>query len=144
MTAPMFDDSAAGGSPSLPGEQLTSLLVEDTLLPVQFFGRFCGGRRYTGEERLMLGVLEDAVNVYCGYYGRQGRAGLREVREVERWFASTDLSYVFAFERICQVLDLDPGYIRRGLSWVRAQQRRQRPLVISESQLDTLRAAMGG
>ncbi len=144
MRAPMLDDSAAGGSPVLPGEQFTSLLVEDTLLPVQFFGRFCGGRRYTGEERLMLAVLEDAVNVYCGYYGNQsGRAGLREVREVECWFASTDLSYLFAFERICQVLDLDAGYIRRGLYRVRTRERRLRPLVISESQLETLRAAMG-
>ena len=89
----------------------------------------------------MLGILEDAANIYCGRQG--GHAGLREMREVERWFASTDMSYVFSFERICQSLDLDPNYIRLGLGRCRARQRRSRSLAIAAEQFDVLRAAIG-
>lgn len=137
-----FDDATASRGAAPVGDHVGQLFEHDTMLPVQFFGRFCGNGQPTGEERLMLALLEDAANVYCGRLG--GRAGLRELREVERWLASTDLSYVFSFERICQTLDLDPGYIRLGLRRSRARQRENRSLMIAAEQFEVLRAAIGG
>jgi hypothetical protein len=133
MSATTFDQPV--------GDQQGQLFEPDAMLPVQYFGRFQGNRPLTGEERLMLAILEDAANVYCGRQG--GGAGVRELREVERWFASTDLSHVFSFERICQALDLDPSYIRLGVRRSRARQRQKRSLVISAEQFEVLRAAIG-
>jgi hypothetical protein len=40
-------------------------------------------------------------------------------REILAWFASPDRTWLFSFERICEALELDPDYLRRGL-WRRA------------------------
>jgi len=62
----------------------------------------------------MLAVLEDAVHLY--QIGGRGDAGTRRIyAETELWFASTDTSWPFSFVRICQMLGLDPEYVRSGL-----------------------------
>jgi hypothetical protein len=43
--------------------------------------------------------------------------------EAERWIESTDRSWVYAFETICDHLGLDVDYVRRGL-----RDRRERAL----------------
>jgi hypothetical protein len=89
----------------------------------------------------MLGIFEDAVNIYCQRFS--GRVSLRRLREVERWFESRDDAYIFSFERICQVLNLDADYIRRGLKSLRAQSRPARPADIPIEQYEALRATSG-
>lgn len=63
----------------------------------------------------MLAVLEDAVDSYrkCAL-GRDPReqASFIEARE---WFWSSDRSWLFAFENICDVLEMDADYLRTGL-----------------------------
>ena len=93
----------------------------DTILPSQFFARWGAKEPRTGEHRLMLAVLEDAVNIYCN--PRNTRRGIRAVREIEQWFASTDTSYPFAFERVCQALGLNIDYVRRGVREARQRYR---------------------
>jgi hypothetical protein len=65
----------------------------------------------TGEQRLMLAVLCDAMHAYAAERSR----GRRPVRllELRHWFESTDRSYVFAFESVCDALGLDATYVRR-------------------------------
>jgi hypothetical protein len=74
------------------------------------------GKRCTmPEHRLMLAVMEDAVHVYqtaCGATHGQGRKLFRETAD---WFASDDTSSPFCFVTICQLLGLDPDYLRAGL-----------------------------
>lgn len=64
----------------------------------------------TGEHRLMLAVLCDAMQAYGG--GRFRRRA-RHLHELRAWFESDDCSYVFAFESVCDALGLDAAYIRR-------------------------------
>lgn len=104
-----------------------SLFEPDTLLPSQFFSHFRGcGSTIRGEKRLMLAVLEDAIDCY------QKHAFAREPRpqeffaEAEEWLFSSDNSWIFSYENICQTLDLSPDYIRRGL-----QEWRQRAVVLA-------------
>jgi len=64
-------------------------------------------RHHVGELRLMAAVLEDAVNIL------RKRPRSRAGREAREWLASRDASWPFAFERICDVLDLDADSVRR-------------------------------
>ena len=65
----------------------------------------------TGEQRLMLALLCDAMHAYAAERARWKRPG--RVRELRRWFESADRSYVFSFESVCDALGLEAGYIRR-------------------------------
>ena len=65
-------------------------------------------------KRLMLAVLERAVNDFQTYAAVPTGRGKRLFTEVDAWFrSSTDGP--FDFETICQATDLDPDFIRKGL-----------------------------
>ncbi len=65
----------------------------------------------TGEQRLLLALLSDAMQAYSAELARRRRP--HRIRELRRWFESTDRSYVFAFESVCDALGLDAAYVRR-------------------------------
>lgn len=90
--------------------------LSDVLLPSQFFTPLRGSHAFWhGEQRLLFAVLQDAVACWFRYHeGRSPRAR-RLFAETYDWFWSTDRGRLFAFERICELLDFDPDYIRRGL-----------------------------
>jgi hypothetical protein len=78
------------------------------LLPLHTVGARHG---HTGEQRLLLALLCDAMQAYAAELARQKRP--HRLRELKRWFESTDRSYVFSFESVCDALGLDVGYVRR-------------------------------
>ena len=88
---------------------------------------FFRSRPLQGERRLMLAVLGDAVDCY-----RRGR-GARDpetrllFNETRAWLESTDRTATFSFESICDALDIDADYLRRGLRQQRAPGRGGRP-----------------
>jgi hypothetical protein len=89
-------------------------LVPEIMVPAQFDDLRRSAVATRPEHRLMLAVLEDAVHLY--QIGGRGDARTRRLyAETERWFASTDTSWPFSFVVICQVLGLDPEYVRSGL-----------------------------
>ena len=74
----------------------------------------------SGEHRLMLAILEDAVSLHVKSWS-VGFVTRRDIREAREWLASGDRSLPFSFESICDVLGLDPSYIRRGIRAFRAR-----------------------
>jgi hypothetical protein len=78
------------------------------ILPLHTVGARHG---QTGEQRLILALLCDALQAYAGELARGKRP--HRLRELKRWFESTDRSYVFSFESVCDALGLDVGYVRR-------------------------------
>jgi hypothetical protein len=66
------------------------------------------------EKRLMLAVLEHAVDDLRTYAVVPTGRGRGIFQEVEAWFASSATG-PFDFEGICQATGLEPDYIRRGL-----------------------------
>ena len=88
------------------GEQVTDALGEVIIdLPPRR-----PWRHQVGELRLMAAVLEDAVNIL------RKRPRSRAGREAREWLASRDTTWPFAFERICEALDLDSSNIRREVA----------------------------
>jgi hypothetical protein len=68
-----------------------------------------------GEERLMLAVLEEAVQCFQEYVLPARPREQRLFQEAEEWFLNKDSDYIFSFEYICETLKFDPDYIRQGL-----------------------------
>jgi hypothetical protein len=74
----------------------------------------------SGEHRLVLAILEDAIALYVKSLS-EGAVAQHEARGARVWLKSRDRSSPFAFESICDLLGLDSDYIRRGLRTVCAR-----------------------
>lgn|SRR5262245_52854239 len=105
---------------SEPREKLFAGIEMDVILPVQFFSHAQRRTLWTGEQRLMAALLEDALTV-CSKPVRPEAAARKHLQlETMRWFRSDDRCWMFSFLRICESLDLDPIAIRRTVRCRRA------------------------
>lgn len=95
---------------------LPRLVEPEVLLPSQFYTRNRNLRVLEGERRLMLAILEDAVACFQKYAGATRPRSRRLFQEAEDWFMDPDGTWVFSFEAICNVLNIDAEYFRRNLS----------------------------
>ncbi len=96
-----------------------SELAPDQMLPVQFAELLQRASERTPELRLMAAVLEDAIRTFCRCAGSRGVRNQRLFRETAEWFDSSDASWPFGFENICDALGLEPDWIRGLLRrWV--------------------------
>ena len=107
----------AKGKRGLSGghDRLATLFEPDVLLPAQYFAAF---RRAGGLERerlLMLAVLEDAIDCYQKFAHARDPRGTQMFDEAREWVSSTDRGWLFSFENICDTLEINAGYVRRGL-----------------------------
>ena len=92
----------------------------DTILPVQFFATVKHrAPTKTGEYRLLVAVLHDAVSRFQKYALDDDP----DCAGAEQWIMSTDTAFEgtadvprFSFEFICGALEIDTDYLRGGLS----------------------------
>ena len=94
------------------------------ILPSQYYD-FSGGHRLTGEQRLMLALLADAINVYQqGALSRSTRKRMLYV-DSERWIMSDCCSrHAFSFETVCECLGINPVVLRRRMITWKHEMRR--------------------
>lgn len=99
-----------------------------TILPEQFYASPAHRHASCGEIALMRAVLEDAVDCFQKQSLKNGRRPQRLAREAEDWLFRDEHRWPFSFVNICEVLGIDPEYVRRGLKrW-----REERSLAPSE------------
>ena len=90
------------------------------MLPVQYLQK-SGGRLSEPQKRLMLAVLQTVIDDCQGSQSRQA-AGLpppidrNAYRDAQAYLASTDRTWPFTFENLCDALGLDAGAFRRRLT----------------------------
>jgi hypothetical protein len=113
---------------------LAGLFEPDVLLPAQFFAAF---RREGGLERerlLMLAVLEDAIDCYQKYSHSRDPRGRQMFDEAREWVTSSDRTWLFSFENICDTLEISAEYVRRGLrEWCDKSQSSRRARVVVDA-----------
>lgn len=63
----------------------------------------------------MLAVLEDAVDCYQKHAHSTELRGQQLFEEAVAWVESDDRSWLFSFENICDTLEINADYVRRGL-----------------------------
>jgi hypothetical protein len=96
-------------------EKLPGLFEPDTLLPIQYFEAMRRKHLLEGEKRLVLSVLEDAVECFMKCIDSSTNKGQRLFRDAEEWINLEDKKWVFSFDNVCEMLDINPEYLRRGL-----------------------------
>jgi len=102
--------------PTYPvSDTYTHLLQPDTLLPSQFFGVLKRKGAHQAERRLAVAVLQDAVDCYQKHLLARDRKARQLFIDAEQWIGSEDRSWPFSFENICDLLQINAAYLRRGL-----------------------------
>ena len=96
-------------------ERLPGLFEPDTLLPIQYFEAMRKKHLLEGEKRLILSVLEDAIDCFMKCIDAVTSKGQRLFREAEEWINHEDKKWVFSFDNVCEMLDINPEYMRKGL-----------------------------
>jgi len=107
--------------------QFRSFFEPDVLTSHNFFKVYRQKGHWGPEERLMFAVLTDAVECFQKYQGGQSRRARVLFAEAAEWIESRDSSWPFSFEQICQALNLNPGYLRTGLTRWRLSYGKGRP-----------------
>ena len=80
------------------------------------------------EKRLLFAILEDACDVCIKWCTAMSHREKRLFQDAYDWIQSDDRFYFGSFLKICEELDLEPDYIRRGVTntIVRLQTRQAR------------------
>jgi len=97
---------------SVPAEHMAGA---DLILPCQYFD-LSGGYGLSGEQRLMLALLTDAINVYQ----RGVLSGVTRMRRLyvdsEQWIlAEGGDGNALSFATVCEALGINPGLLRRRI-----------------------------
>jgi hypothetical protein len=108
-----------------------SLFQPDSLLPSQFFAALKQKTQAYGERRLMIAILEDAVECFQKHFWATAGRGRQLRAEAEKWILSDDSSWPFSFVNICEVLEIHPQFLRDGLITWKAQQLALRQATLS-------------
>lgn len=88
----------------------------DTALILQYWDGVCRRGYIEPERYLMLAVLKDALLDYTKNVATRNQ----RFRSARVWFFNEQSDRLFSFETICEVLNLNPSYIRRQLRAIEA------------------------
>ena len=87
------------------------MIEPDIILPSQFLRRTL----VTPETRLLLAVLEEALGTYQRLLVATDARSTALLADVEAWFASDDSARLCAFVAICNILEIEPTWVRSRL-----------------------------
>lgn len=119
-----------------------ALFEPDAVLAPQFFAtvrRQAPGK--TGEYRLVLAVLEDAIHCFQQYAFSSNDGHRQLFAEAAAWLMPardpqvSDGAPAFSFDYICDVLGLDATYLRRGLQRWHATQLAERRRTLDDERI---------
>jgi hypothetical protein len=121
---------------STASNNIGSLFQPDTLLAENFFNDRRGKTLVLPEQRLMLAILEDALQCFQDNCSAKNGKKKQLFENVQKWFFEPSSGWVFGFESICSVLGFEPDYLRKGLVRWREKEvikRRGAPLLKHEN-----------
>jgi hypothetical protein len=110
-------------------DPISTLFEPDTLASERYQSVF-QSRQISPEKRLILAILDDAVQSFVANMRPRSPKELREFAEAQMWIMEVNSGWIFSFDAICNQLGLDPDYLRGGLQKLKAEARngqRSRP-----------------
>lgn len=102
-------------SPTLVDEIAATVFQTDVLASHEYFDASRRKTHIEPEKNLMFAILEDAVRCYRACAFAKSGSTRRKYLDAERWLWKNDWQWMFSYRNICEVLALNPFYIRRGL-----------------------------
>ena len=96
-------------------ENTSRLFEGDVLAPQQYRDIFSRTRNLEPEQELMLAVLCDAIECIFKYCDEPVPIRARLFHDAQDWLFDQDEKEPFSFLNVCDGLNLDPSYVRRGV-----------------------------
>lgn len=105
-----------------PSDQIAGA---DLILPCQYYD-LSGGHHLTGEQRLMLALLTDAINVYQKGVLSPATRARRLYVDADRWITAERTDGGLAFSTVCEAVGINAALLRRRIIAWKHTVRRQR------------------
>jgi hypothetical protein len=84
--------------------------------PGRFYGGWSSNEDLLSIKRLMLAVLQDALECLAGRAANpRGLNTIRSAQDAAKWVADTNERDIFSFNSVCDVLGLDAAAVRKAL-----------------------------
>jgi hypothetical protein len=96
-------------------ERALSVFQPDILVEHQYQSTYRRRFHLDPERVLMLAVLQDAVVCFQDNVSTTCKRKQMMHRDAAAWIESTERSYLFSFENVCETLGYDAEYMRQGL-----------------------------
>jgi hypothetical protein len=91
------------------------LFESDVIAPEQFLEVFSRSRNLEPEQELMLAILTDAIECVLKYLNEPIPARAKLFGEAHDWLFDQDEREPFSFINVCEILNFDASYLRRGI-----------------------------
>src|SRR5260370_7478893 len=89
--------------------------LPEVLLPSQFF-ELVGARTFSSEQRLMLAVLADAINVLGDHRVSPNRCKRKSFNEASSWVFANGVISPLSYDHVSDALAVDAHALRSPLS----------------------------
>lgn len=97
-------------------KHLSKLNEIDAIHPTQYYLANRSMRLASGEKKLMLAILKDAIKCYRRNVTGKSVHSQKIFVETEEWFYDEDTNYLYSFLNICAWLGVDFKLIREKLT----------------------------
>lgn len=101
---------------TIVSDTFAHLLQPDTMLPSQYFATLKRKGNHEPERRLAIAVLQDAVDCYQKHLRARDRKARQLFIDADEWISSEDRTWPFSFDNVCDLLQINPEYLRQGLA----------------------------
>lgn len=96
-------------------ERIGSLFHTDTSAAPEYFESLSRRTSLDPSKKLMLAILEDALKCFLANVSARSGKNKKLFDEAEQWIMEEGSDEIFSFGNICEVLGLNPQYVRQGL-----------------------------
>ena len=112
-------------------ERLSDLFEPDILLPIQYFAALKRKRFSCGEHRLLVAIMQDAIECFQKHLHARDSKRRQLYIEAEAWVGAEEDDGTFSFDNVCDLLGLNPDYLRQGLlAWRDRERARHRARLV--------------
>ncbi|HYB98488.1 MAG TPA: hypothetical protein VEC57_05070 [Candidatus Limnocylindrales bacterium] len=113
----------------------------DIVLPSQHFAQIKRKKFPSGEHRLLVALIQDAVECFQKHLHARDSKRRQLFLDAESWIDSEDDRGVFSFNNVCMLLGMNPDYVRQGLLAWRDKEKRVRRVRRHDEMAETRTAA---
>lgn len=97
-------------------DKMDSMFESDPVVSHLYMESFKRKHQLEPEKELMLAILTDAIECLQKHCGSRHATGTKLFQEAREWIFDENERDAFSFLNICEALELDPCYIRRGIA----------------------------
>lgn len=98
------------------GEIFEALFQPDVTAPAAYIDRLKRSTPLEPERLLLLAVLQDAIESFQKHFSSTREKERQLYAEARAWIFDDQRDWIFSFANVCDLLDLNPAYLRKGLS----------------------------